>query len=272
MVARQYDCDIMDKSLSEKLKKNNVTVGHNCIISDKAIIGKNTRVGHNVIINDNVEIGEDSFIGNNTILGEQTIDYYDSSKKYESPILKIGKGALIRSNCTIYSGTKIGDFFTTGHYVTIREGVEMGHHCSMGIYSMISQNTKIGNYLRTQMYVLIADDSILGDYVWIFPNVVMTSDKHPPCSKCNKGITIEDYAIIGAGTVFLPGVKIEKNSIVSAGSVVTKDVKAGMLYAGNPAKPICKATKIACNEGLVEQVYPWQDRYSKGYPWDKNNK
>ena len=261
----------MEKYL-ELLKKENIQIGNNCIISKNAKIGKNTRIGHNVIINDNVSLGENSFVGNNTILGEPTAAYYKDPDTYEYPKLVIGKHSIIRSGCTIYAGAKIGDNLTTAHYVTVREGVELGHHASLGVYSIIGQNTKIGNYFRTQMYVLITDTSTIGDYVWIFPNVVMTSDKHPPCSKCNKGITIEDYAIIGAGTVFLPGVKIEKNSIVSAGSVVTKDVKEGMLYAGNPAKPICKATKIVCNEGLVSQVYPWQDRYSKGYPWDKNNK
>ncbi len=256
----------MDASLFEK---NGIVVGKNCIISENAKIGENACIGHNVIINDNVEIGENSFVGSNTILGEPTVGYYNDSEKYEHPKLTIGKNAVIRSGCIIYSGAKIGDHFITGHYVTIREGVEMGHHCSMGIYSMVSQNTKIGNYLKTQMYVLIADDSVIGNYVWIFPNVVTTSDRHPPCSRCNEGITIEDYAIIGAGCAFVPGVKIEKNAIVSAGSFVTKDVKGGMVYAGNPARPICKATKIACEKGLVKKVYPWQDRYCKGYPWDK---
>lgn len=52
-------------------------------------------------------------------------------------------------------------------------------------------------------------------------------------------ITIGDYAVIGLGSIVLPGVNIGKGSIVGAGSVVTKDVPDGVVVGGNPAKVIC---------------------------------
>ena len=53
-----------------------------------------------------------------------------------------------------------------------------------------------------------------------------------------KKITIEAHAFIGARAMILPGVKVGKNSVVGAMSVVTKDVHAEQIVAGNPAKEI----------------------------------
>ncbi|MDO4282313.1 MAG: acyltransferase [Clostridia bacterium] len=51
---------------------------------------------------------------------------------------------------------------------------------------------------------------------------------------------IGNNVFIGAGTIILPGVYINDNVIIGAGSVVTKDLEGGLVYAGNPAVPICK--------------------------------
>jgi acetyltransferase-like isoleucine patch superfamily enzyme len=52
-------------------------------------------------------------------------------------------------------------------------------------------------------------------------------------------IVIGDYAVVGLGSIVLPGVTIGRGSIVGAGSVVTKDVPDGVVVGGNPAKVIC---------------------------------
>ena len=51
-------------------------------------------------------------------------------------------------------------------------------------------------------------------------------------------IVVGDYVWIGAGAIILPGVTIGEGAVVAAGSVVTKDVAARMVVAGNPAKPL----------------------------------
>ncbi|MDA8775798.1 hypothetical protein N9N13_08740 [Opitutales bacterium] len=51
-------------------------------------------------------------------------------------------------------------------------------------------------------------------------------------------ITVEANAFIGARAMILPGVKVGKNAVVGAMSVVTKDVHADQIVAGNPAKEI----------------------------------
>lgn len=58
-----------------------------------------------------------------------------------------------------------------------------------------------------------------------------------------KDVYIKKNAWIGANSIILPGVTIGENAIIGAGSVVTRDVEANTIVAGNPAKPIKKLDK-----------------------------
>jgi len=66
-------------------------------------------------------------------------------------------------------------------------------------------------------------------------------------------IIIKDNSFIGVNTIILPGVTIGPNSIVGAGSVVTHDVLPDMVYAGNPAKPMCtlEEFKAGCKRKMI---------------------
>jgi maltose O-acetyltransferase len=62
---------------------------------------------------------------------------------------------------------------------------------------------------------------------------------------------------IGAHSTLCPGVKIGRNALVGAGSVVTKDVPANAVAAGNPARVIKKITDLVCYIGAFERPYVW---------------
>jgi maltose O-acetyltransferase len=51
-------------------------------------------------------------------------------------------------------------------------------------------------------------------------------------------VTIGDNVWLGGGAIVLPGVTIGENSVIGAGAVVTKDVPAGVVAVGNPARPV----------------------------------
>jgi acetyltransferase-like isoleucine patch superfamily enzyme len=59
-----------------------------------------------------------------------------------------------------------------------------------------------------------------------------------PEPKVSDSIIIRTGSWIGAGVIILRGVEIGRNSVIGAGTVVTKDVPAGVVYAGNPGKVI----------------------------------
>jgi acetyltransferase-like isoleucine patch superfamily enzyme len=109
---------------------------------------------------------------------------------------------------------------------------------------------------------------VIGDYVMFGPRVMIFGGNHVireigvPMIRVKKGpnyrdpdIVIEDEAWIGAGSIILPGVIIGRGAIIGAGSVVTKDVHAYSIVAGNPARFIsCRFNHdeiVAHEEGIA---------------------
>lgn len=89
----------------------------------------------------------------------------------------------------------------------------------------------------------------IGDDVQIGPNVQLLTPTHPvePVARREKweaaeAITIGDNVWIGGGAIICPGVTIGQDTVVGAGAVVTKDLPAGVVAVGNPARVIRKVT------------------------------
>lgn len=85
----------------------------------------------------------------------------------------------------------------------------------------------------------------IGDDVQIGPNVQLLTPTHPlePGPRRDKWeaaapITIGDNVWLGGGVIVLPGVTIGADTVVGAGSVVTKDLPAGVVAVGNPARVV----------------------------------
>jgi acetyltransferase-like isoleucine patch superfamily enzyme len=150
----------------------------------------------------------------------------------------IGADAIIRSHTVIYAGNRIGDGFQTGHGVMIREENEIGSDVSIGTSSVIEHHVKIGDFVRIHSMVFIPEYSLLETNCWIGPNVVFTNAKYPRSpgvKEALRGPIIRQGAKIGANCTILPGIEIGENALIGAGSVVTKNVPANMVVAGNPA-------------------------------------
>ena len=154
---------------------------------------------------------------------------------------RIGPRACIRSHTVIYAGNRIGARFQTGHGVLIREANNIGSDVSVGSGTVIEHHVVIGDRVRIHSNVFIPEYSVLEDDAWVGPNVVVTNAKYPrspEAKKTLKGATIRRFAKIGANSTLLPGVEIGEGSLVGAGSVVTHNVPAGAVVAGNPARVI----------------------------------
>jgi acetyltransferase-like isoleucine patch superfamily enzyme len=238
--------------------KENVIVGNNVIIEDNCFIDSG------VIIRDNVHIKKGSFIGSRCILGEYLMDFYRDRINKTHPLI-IGENALIRSEAIIYGNTTIGNNFQTGHRVTIRENSIIGNNVRIGTSSDIQEECSIGDYVSIHSNVFMGEKNVIKNYAWIFPHVIFTNDPTPP-SQTIIGSTVEEYAVVAAGSIILPGLNIGKESLVGAGSIVTKNVEKETVVAGNPAKRIC-LTKDIKNKVTGSQIYPWKYTFSRGMPW-----
>lgn len=143
--------------------------------------------------------------------------------------VKLVNGALIRKwtvlyDCEIGAGTKIAS------------------HCTIG-------RCTIGERCKIQDGTVICDGHVIEDEVFIGALVNLGNDRHPRACKedgsmvgpddwdCTP-VTIKKGARIGSGVMICPGVTIGEDALIGMGSVVTKDIPAGMLARGNPARVV----------------------------------
>ncbi len=183
--------------------------------------------------------GENSIGKNSKIFDQVTLGFpsRDHIGKKKFPGVIIGDDVIIRSGSVIYSDVTIGNRFQCGHNVLIREKTIIGDSTSIGTASIIEGYTKIGSNVRIQSMVFIPTNTEIGDEVFIGPSSVLTNDRYPPSGKPElKGPILEEGSIIGARVVILPLVRIGKGAAVAAGAVVTRDVPAGKMAIGTPAK------------------------------------
>ena len=179
----------------------------------------------NVFFHGEVEIGEGSSIQDNVILGSE-----------EGGKVKIGENALIRSGTVIYSGVEIGKNFRTGHNILIRENTMIGDDVLVGTNTVIDGDCRIGNEVSIQTNVYITRYTVVEKGVFFGPCAVTLNDKYMKYGADLKGPVIKKGAKIGANSTIFPGIVIGERAVVGAGSVVTKEVKAGEVVAGNPAR------------------------------------
>jgi maltose O-acetyltransferase len=115
------------------------------------------------------------------------------------------------------------------------------------LYCDYGYQTFIGAHGFVNYGVVLLDVArvTIGDYAQIGPNVQFLTPTHPVDPQARRSgleaaepITVGDNVWLGGGVIVLPGVSIGSDTVVGAGSVVTKDLPAGVVAVGNPARVI----------------------------------
>jgi len=220
----------------------------------------------NVVIYKNVKIGRDPIIEDFTILGKPP----RGAEPGQLEVI-LGDFVIIRSGTVIYAGNTIGDHFQTGDHTRIREGNKIGNNVSIGGGSVVEGKCSIEDNVRIHSNCFISEFTYIESNAWIGPGVIMTNVLHPPCpafknrapllgEKCCCGPIIKKYAVIGAGVIILPGIVIGEKALVSAGAVVAKDVPAGCVASGFPARVIKKVEELNCPLRFYKtgEIYSWR--------------
>lgn len=147
-----------------------------------------------------------------------------------APDVKLGKDVRIYAFVNLY-GCEIDDESKIGTFVEIQKGAKIGKHVKISSHSFICEGVTIE------------------DEVFIGHGVMFINDKYPRAATEDGSLQteadwvcvptlIKKRASIGSNATILCGVTIGEGALVGAGSVVTHDVPAGAIVAGNPARPI----------------------------------
>jgi len=150
--------------------------------------------------------------------------------KFQSiaPDVKLGKNVRIHNFVNLY-------------------GCEIGDNSKIGVFVEIQKNAKVGKNCKISSHTFICEGVTIEDNVFIGHSVVFINDTYPRATNLNGGLqTEEDWKVepilvkngasIGSNCTILSNVTIGERAIVGAGSVVTKDVPANTIVAGNPAR------------------------------------
>lgn len=145
-----------------------------------------------------------------------------------APDVKLGENVKLSRFINLY-GCTIGDETKIGAFVEIQKNASVGRRCKISSHTFICEGVQIE------------------DCVFVGHGVTFINDSYPRATNPDGGLQTEaDWKVettvvkkgasIGSGSTVLSGVVIGENALVGAGSVVTKDVPANAIVAGNPAK------------------------------------
>lgn len=126
-------------------------------------------------------------------------------------------------------------------------GCEIGDETKVGTFVEIQKNASVGRRCKISSHTFICEGVTIEDYVFIGHGVTFINDSYPrattPAGELQtekdwrvERTLVKKGASIGSGSTILSNVTIGEGAIVGAGSVVTRDVPAHTIVAGNPAR------------------------------------
>ena len=141
---------------------------------------------------------------------------------------------------------------TLGKDVTLAKfinlyGCDVGDETTIGAFVEIQRNASVGRRCKVSSHTFICEGVTIEDQVFIGHGVVFVNNSYPRATTATGDLqTAGDWKVertlvktgasIGSGATILSNVTIGEHAIVGAGSVVTREVPAGTIVAGNPAR------------------------------------
>jgi len=233
-----------------------VKIGHNVVIMAGVELAEGVEIGNNAVIHEGAKLGKDTVVGDCAVVGKQPRPPKTSTLSYSEPFkpLEVGEGCIIGSGAVLYAGTTIGTNSMVADLASVRENCTIGNYSLVGRGVCVENGVAIGDYTKAQSNAYITAYTMLEDRVFIAPCVTTTNDNFMGRTeerfKYIKGAHVKKGARVGGNAILLPGITIGEEAFIAAGSVVTRDVPAGKLVMGAPAKIVRDVPK---EEMLDEQ-------------------
>jgi len=157
-------------------------------------------------------------------------------------------------NQLIAADVKLGRNVRLGPFINLY-GCEVDDETKIGAFVEVQKGAKIGSRCKISSHTFICEGVTIEEGVFVGHGVVFINDQYPRATNANGQLQTEaDWncqrtiirrgASIGSGVTLLGGIVVGENAIIGAGSVVTKDVPANVIVAGNPARILEGSTRL----------------------------
>lgn len=148
----------------------------------------------------------------------------------------------IHASAIVDDGAQIGEGSRVWHWVHVCAGAKIGSDCSLGQNVFVGNKVVIGNNVKIQNNVSVYDNVTLEDDVFCGPSMVFTNVYNPRSAVSRKdeyrNTLVKKGVTLGANSTIVCGVTIGEYAFIGAGAVINKNVPAYALMVGVPAKQI----------------------------------
>ena len=162
---------------------------------------------------------------------------------------------FIHESAYVDDGAQIGSDTKVWHFCHVLGGAVIGERCSLGQTVVVMNGVRIGNNVKIQNNVSVYEGVVLEDDVFCGPSMVFTNVVNPRSHVSRKNeykrTLVRRGATIGANATIMAGVTLEEYAFIGAGSVITKDVPAYALMVGVPARRV--GWMCQCGERLPDK-------------------
>ncbi|MDN5319806.1 MAG: UDP-2-acetamido-3-amino-2,3-dideoxy-glucuronate N-acetyltransferase [Thermococcaceae archaeon] len=162
---------------------------------------------------------------------------------------------FVHPTAVVEEGAEIGEGTRIWHFAHIRKGAKIGKNCNIGKDVYIDVGVEIGNNVKIQNGVSVYRGVKVEDDVFLGPHMTFTNDLYPRAFNENWELVstlVKKGASIGAHATIVCGVTIGEYAMIGAGAVVTKDVPPFGLVFGNPAR--LRGFVCYCGRPLREKI------------------
>ena len=152
----------------------------------------------------------------------------------------------MNNHLSIAPDVKLGEGVKLSRFINLY-GCQVGDNTKIGAFVEVQKNASIGKNCKISSHTFVCEGVTIEDNVFVGHGVMFINDSYPRATTPNGELqTDKDWAVeptlvrkgasIGSGATVLANVTIGENALVGAGSVVTRDVPAFAVVAGNPAR------------------------------------
>jgi len=163
----------------------------------------------------------------------------------------------------ISDDVKLGQNVSLAKFINLY-GCTIGDNTKLGAFVEVQKNAHIGNNCKISSHTFVCEGVVVEDDVFIGHNVTFINDLYPRATTDSGQLQTEsDWSVgktfvkkgasIGSSSTLLCGVTVGEHAIVGAGSVVTKDVPAYCIVAGNPARILRSIDREVKDEASLSQ-------------------